>query len=77
MEQRLSRGVLLEMEGEDGHGEDQASGGDPLEGSDLAAEEITFLSGENIGFLYGYMASECFELILLVPTELIDLRWDI
>ncbi|CAL8270260.1 unnamed protein product [Arctogadus glacialis] len=36
MEQRLSRGVLLEME-EDGHGEDQASSGDPLEGSDLAA----------------------------------------
>ncbi|CAL8388876.1 unnamed protein product [Boreogadus saida] len=37
MEQRLSREVLLEMEEEDGHGEDQASGGDPLEGSDLAA----------------------------------------
>ncbi|CAL8372853.1 unnamed protein product [Arctogadus glacialis] len=35
MEQRLSRGVLLEMEEEDGHGEDQASGGDPPEGSDL------------------------------------------
>ncbi|CAL8387908.1 unnamed protein product [Boreogadus saida] len=37
MEQRLSRGVLLEMVEEDGHGEDQASSGDPLEGSDLAA----------------------------------------
>ncbi|CAL8292678.1 unnamed protein product [Arctogadus glacialis] len=37
MEQRLSRGVLLEMEEEDGHGEDQASGGDPPEGSDLTA----------------------------------------
>ncbi|CAL8349358.1 unnamed protein product [Boreogadus saida] len=39
MEQRLSRGVLLEMEGEDCHGEDQASGGDPLDGSDLAAHD--------------------------------------
>ena len=37
MEQTLSRGVLLQIEEEDGHGEDQASGGDPLEGSDLAA----------------------------------------
>ncbi|CAL8395511.1 unnamed protein product [Boreogadus saida] len=37
MEQRLSRGVLLEMEEEDGHGEDQASGGYPPEGSDLTA----------------------------------------
>ena len=37
MEQTLSRGVLLQIEEEDGHGEDQASGGYPLEGSDLAA----------------------------------------
>ena len=42
MEQRLSRGVLLEMEEEDGHGEDQASGGDPPEESDLAAVRRLF-----------------------------------
>ncbi|CAL8378861.1 unnamed protein product [Boreogadus saida] len=41
MEQRLSRGVLLEME-EDGHGEDQASGGDPPEESDLTAVRRLF-----------------------------------
>ncbi|CAL8337040.1 unnamed protein product [Boreogadus saida] len=42
MEQRLSRGVLLEMEEEDGHGEDQASGGDPPEESDLTAVRRLF-----------------------------------
>ena len=42
MEQRLSRGVLLEMEEEEGHAEDQASGGDPPEESDLAAVRRLF-----------------------------------
>ncbi|CAL8333361.1 unnamed protein product [Arctogadus glacialis] len=42
MEQRLSRGVLLVMEEEDGHGEDQASGGDPPEESDLTVVRRLF-----------------------------------
>ena len=37
MEQRLSRDDLLEMEEENGHGGDQASGGDLPEGSEQAA----------------------------------------
>ncbi|CAL8338438.1 unnamed protein product [Boreogadus saida] len=39
---RLSREGLLEMEEEDGHGEDQASGRDPPEESDLTAVHRLF-----------------------------------